>query len=138
MDARTFYQSVVRPNFAEYCRSQNDFRLLWNVLVSMNTVAEHVALERLEYSQVKREVLNDAAKQIRDETLQDLKFCAEALKHVRKIDPKAETRITSELTTTATSTGIDPADPTNGRYIDTTLEKTMTLRPWFVMLSRRS
>jgi hypothetical protein len=56
----------------------------------MNTVPEYLALDQLPYAPVERGVLDSAAKQIRDkdQSLIDLKFCVEALKHVRKISHK--------------------------------------------------
>jgi hypothetical protein len=87
MDASEFFNTVVKPNYQEFTRRSDDFRLLWNAIVSMNTVAEHVALEQLQYAPVSREVLARTANQIRNnKDLDDLKYCAEALKHVRKIE----------------------------------------------------
>jgi predicted RNA-binding protein with EMAP domain len=86
MDVSEFFNTVVKPNYQEFTRRSDDFRLLWNAIISMNTVAEHVALERLQYASVSREVLARTANQIRDKDLDELKYCAEALKHVRKIE----------------------------------------------------
>ena len=52
-----FCYNVVKPNYDEFVRSPNDTRLLWNALVSMNTVAEYLALERLGYPQAGRKVI---------------------------------------------------------------------------------
>src|SRR5262249_33095987 len=86
MDASEFFNTVVKRNYEEFTNNPNDFRSLWNAIVSMNTVAEYMALEQLQYAQVPREKLDATAKQIRDkdQSLIDLKSCAEALKHVRK------------------------------------------------------
>jgi hypothetical protein len=46
MDAREFLWKIVVPNYAEFYKSPNDIRLLWNALVSMNTVPEFLALHR--------------------------------------------------------------------------------------------
>ena len=54
MDASEFFNTVVKRNYQEFTGSSDDFRLLWNAIVSMNTVAEHVALEQLQYAQVSR------------------------------------------------------------------------------------
>ena len=48
MDARDFFHEVVKPNYDEFFRSPNDIRLLWNVLVSMNTLPEFLALQQRE------------------------------------------------------------------------------------------
>jgi hypothetical protein len=89
--------------------NQDDFRLLWNAIVSMNTVPEYLALDQLGYAQVSREVLDDTAKQIRDkdQSLIDLKFCAETLKHVRKIPRKQKQ---GPVTITISSTIASPID----------------------------
>jgi len=106
MDAREFFHNVVKPNYDEFVRSPNDIRLLWNALVSMNTVAEYLALERLGYPQVGPRVIYLEAQRIRRLSgLQELKFC-ETFKHVRKIRALGS----GEFTTIATSTGVSPDD----------------------------
>jgi hypothetical protein len=66
MDARDFFHEVVKPNYDEFVRSPNDIRLLWNVLVSMNTVPEFLALQRREYSpDISRNELYKLAEEIR-------------------------------------------------------------------------
>jgi hypothetical protein len=82
MDASEFFNTVVKRNYEEwigFTGNQDDFRLLWNAIVSMNTVPEYLALDQLGYAQVLRELLDGTAKQIRDkdQSLIDLKFCAE-------------------------------------------------------------
>jgi hypothetical protein len=76
----------------------------------MNTVAEYIALDQLGYPQVSRDTLDERAQQIRARfhELSNLKYCAEALKHVRKIKDHHG----SEFTTIATSTGVSPDDQT--------------------------
>ena len=44
MDAADFFHDLVKPNYEELRRDQNRLRRLWNAVVSMNTVAEYVAL----------------------------------------------------------------------------------------------
>jgi hypothetical protein len=85
MDASEFFNKVVKPNYDDFTK-MDDYRSLWNAIVSMNTVPEYMALEQLQYARVPRQTLDAAAKQIRgqDPSLIDLKTCAEALKHVRK------------------------------------------------------
>lgn len=108
MNAAAFYQDVVKRNYEEFIKNSSDFRLLWNALVSMNTVAEFVALERLEYDSVSRSALTQTADQTREKNLADLKFCAETLKHVRKIRDHPNSEL--KFTTVATSTGISSYD----------------------------
>ena len=68
MDAREFFQDVVKPNYAEFVQSPDNTRLLWNVVVSMNTVPEFLALHRLRYPlDVPRKELDAEADMIRDE-----------------------------------------------------------------------
>ena len=78
----------------------------------MNTVPEYVALDRLGYDQVPRAKLNEAAKQIRDKypILNDLKYCAETFKHVRKI--RDHPKLDRGFSTIATSTGVSDEPPT--------------------------
>jgi len=88
MDAREFFQDVVKPNYDEFVQSPDNIRLLWNVVVSMNTVPEFLALHRLRYPpDLPRKELDAEADGIRDELSGFLKlqFCANTLKHVRKI-----------------------------------------------------
>jgi len=107
MDAREFFHNVVMPNYTEFVRSPTDIRLLWNALVSMNTVAEYLALERLGYPQIGPRVIYLEAQRIRRLSgLAELKYCAETFKHVRKIRDRGS----SEFTTIATSTGVSPDD----------------------------
>src|SRR5262249_39014532 len=118
MDTREFFNTVVKRNYDEFTKNPNDFRSLWNAIVSMNTVAEYMALEQLQYAQVPREKLDAIAKQIRDkdQSLVDLKSCAEALKHVRKT---TRSNKQGSFTITVSSTIASPIDVTTwtfGRY----------------------
>ena len=87
MDARDFFHEVVKRNYDEFVRSPNDIRLLWNVLVSMNTLPEFLALQQREYPpSISRNELYKLAEEIRGDLsgFDELKFCADALKHIRK------------------------------------------------------
>jgi chemotaxis regulatin CheY-phosphate phosphatase CheZ len=110
MDAPDFFRDVVKPNYDRFLDDQNQLRRLWNAVVSMNTVAEYVALDRLRYKQVAREQLDQKAKEIRrdNQVLLELKDCAETLKHVRKLAGKVGTEVTS----VPSSTGILSNQPT--------------------------
>jgi hypothetical protein len=112
MDAAEFFNGVVKGNYEEFIRQPSSRRLLWNATVSMNTVAEYVALDRLGYNQISRKELDETAKQIREDQpiLADLKYCAETFKHVRKI--KDHPSLTAPFTTIATSTGVSEHDMT--------------------------
>ena len=105
MDAREFFQNVVVPRYTEFVRRPTDFPVFWTALVSMNTVPEYLALHRRGYPpDVPRSELRRQAQEIRGELsgLEDLQFCADTFKHVRK----------SGFGLQASSTGIDPNDPT--------------------------
>jgi hypothetical protein len=106
MDVAEFFSTVVKPNYEMAAANPSDFRLLWNAIVTMNTMAEFVALHRHDYAAISRSDLAAMATSIRDSSLEDLKFCAETLKHVRKIDGGG-----SSFRTVATSTGISPLNP---------------------------
>jgi hypothetical protein len=119
MDVREFYQTVVEPNYDEFVHSQNDFRLLCNVVLSMNTVPEFLVLHRRGYApDIPLEVLDEEAKQIRKlDGLMELNFCAIALKHVRKI--RKIKGSDAKFKSTASSTGILPDDQSTwfvGKY----------------------
>jgi hypothetical protein len=90
MDTSEFFNTVVKRNYHEFTSNPGDFRSLWNAIISMNTVPEYMALDQHGYAAVSRDALAHTANQIRnkDQSLIDLKFCAETLKHVRKIPPK--------------------------------------------------
>jgi len=102
----------------EFTLNSDSRRLLWKAIISMNTVAEYVALDRLGYGQVSRDALSKAAEQIREKSpvLNDLKCCAETFKHVRKI--KDHRRLGSGFSTIATSAGVseEPATWKIGQY----------------------
>jgi len=113
IDARDHFQNVVVPNYNEFVQKPSEYRFLDNTLSSMNTVAERLGLHQLEYGEVGRGVLDQEAQKVRNQSgsLQDLEFCVETLKHGRKIIDHGGSR----FTTIATSTGIDPNDPSTWR-----------------------
>jgi hypothetical protein len=113
MDAPEFFREVVKPNYEESVKNPHSFKLLWNALVSMNTVAEFVALARLEYSLTSAKELMQSANVLRDQSLADLKFCVETLKHVRKIADKPKSD--PKFTTIASSTGLSSHDQATWR-----------------------
>jgi len=114
MDASEFFDTVVKRNYEEFTRKPDDFSALWNVIISMHTVAEYLALEQLAYAaNVSREALGQTANQIRDkdQSLIDLKFCAETLKHVRKI-PSAPKQKSNTVTLSSTKPNITVSSTT--------------------------
>jgi hypothetical protein len=106
MDAREFFQLIVQPNYYEFYADQNNIRKLWNAIVSMNTVPEFLALHRLGYRRdILREVLDAEALKICDEPgLTELRYCANTLKHVRKMPSHRSFEFT------ASSTSVEPID----------------------------
>jgi len=46
MDASEFFNTVVKPNYDDFTK-MDDYRSLWNAIVSMNTVPEYMAFEQL-------------------------------------------------------------------------------------------
>ena len=105
MDAQEFFQNIVQRSYYEYCQNPNDIRLLWNAIVSMNTVPDHIALDRLGHAlEVNREEFDAEVQEVRKELdLTELQYCANTLKHVRRI-PRGQ------FTATASSTSVDPID----------------------------
>ena len=118
MDAREYFRTVVQPNYNEFVQNPSEFRLLENALLSMNAVPEYLALDRLGYVPIRRDVLDGVARKIRHQfcNLSDLKFCAEACKHVRKIKDRS-----GGFTLQASSTSVEPNDQTtwhiNGKHL---------------------
>jgi hypothetical protein len=111
MDAAEFFKDVVKPNYEEFRCDQNQIQRLWNAVVSLNTVPEYVALDRLDYrEQAGPREFREKAKEIRNgyPILLVLKVCAETLKHVRKLEGTVRT----EFTSTPSSTGILSNQPT--------------------------
>jgi len=107
MDAREYFREVASANYLAFARTRSDLRLLWNAVVSMNSVAEWVALHRLNYPPgLGRRELDDAADAIRQgcESLRHLLHCANTLKHVRRLSPPPKGLIPS-------STGLSTASP---------------------------
>jgi hypothetical protein len=111
MDTSEFFNTVVTRNYQEFTLNPDDFRSLWNAIISMNTVPEYMALDEHGYAEVSRDALAQTANQIRnkDQSLKDLKFCAEALKHVRKIPFNNKQ---GSVTITISSTIVSPFDRT--------------------------
>jgi hypothetical protein len=109
MDAREHFQSSVR-NYNDFVQNPTEYRLLESTLLSMDTVPERLALHQLGYPQLSREALYQEAQKIRSQFsgLSALHSCANAIKHSRSIRDHGG----GEFTTIATSTGIDPNDPT--------------------------
>jgi hypothetical protein len=109
MDTSEFFNTVVKPNYHEFTSNPDDFRSLWNAIISMNSVPEYMALDQLGYAAMSRDTLAHTANQIRakDQSLIDLKFCAEALKHVRKIPFNNKQ---GSVTITISSTVVSPFD----------------------------
>jgi hypothetical protein len=107
MDAAEYFRTVVKPNYEQFIATPNDLRLLWNAVVSMNTIAEYVALDQLEYAAVPRHTLDNAAAAIRarNPILSDLKYCAETFKHVRKMSRDGLAPMSLVATSTAVSSG---------------------------------
>jgi hypothetical protein len=103
MDALVYFEQIVKPDYEDAKNDPNDLRRLWHAIVSVNTVADAVALERLHYSDVGRRTHDKRSAEVRDthQSLIDLQHCADALKHVRK----------QTHDVTATSTNILPSDP---------------------------
>jgi hypothetical protein len=114
MDASEFFEAVVKRNWQEFNAKPDDFGLLWNAIVSMNTVAEYLVLHRLGYAEVPRPELERRAEEIRNNhtDLSHLKFCVDTLKHGRKT---AKPKQDSQLSTVATSTGVLPDDQATWR-----------------------
>jgi hypothetical protein len=100
MNAAHFFHTVAKSNYEDFNAHPNDLRRLWNAIVSMNTVAEYVALDRMGYSPTSRKILDQKANEIRRNSLglSDLQFCVDTFKHVRKI---TEDHSQSESTSTA-------------------------------------
>ena len=121
MHATDFFQQIIKPNYDEATRTPNSLRLLVNSIISMNTVAEFVALDRLGYVKVSLQELAKEANQIRRQyaCLEDLKFCAETLKHVRKLSD-------SDASVTPSSTAILPLHPST--WFIKTASKTYNLK----------
>jgi hypothetical protein len=104
MDAKDIFNRIVAENYKEFKSDPMDLRKLWNAVVSMNTVAESLALDQANYPSLLRKEVDQlsAAVRARYPDLKDIKVCAETLKHVRH-------HVGQKLT--ASSTGILPEDP---------------------------
>jgi hypothetical protein len=106
VDAREYFQLIVQPNYYEFCVDQNNIRLLWNAIVSMNTVPEYLVIDRLEYrlDVLRGEIERETDKIREDFGLTDLQYCANTFKHVRKMPSHKSFEIN------ASSTSVDPID----------------------------
>jgi hypothetical protein len=104
MDAKEFFRIIVAENYKEASADPTNLRKLWNTAVSMNTVAEYLALDRARYPTLKSGEVDKKTEAIRNEIpeLKAIKPYVDMLKHVRK--HKRQEVI-------ASSTGILPNDP---------------------------
>jgi len=106
MDAREFFAEVAAKNYQAFHYNQQSVSAMWNAVVSLNTVPEWLALEKLNYLEVHRDDLDRKSNEIRKQysELDALADCANTLKHVRRLKG-AQTVITKS------STGIDSRNP---------------------------
>jgi hypothetical protein len=113
MDAKAFFQEVVLKNYQESKADQASFQKLWNAVVSMNTVPEYVALDRLRYASLLRKEIDQKSDEVRQQyaSLKSLNEGAITLKHVRR-------HISGKLV--ESSSGIKLTDPTTWRLNDGT------------------
>jgi hypothetical protein len=118
MDAQEFFRDIVSPNYHEFFSYPNDVRRLWNAVISMNSVADYMAVGQIGYRPASRQELQDLADKLReDHGLEDLEVCADALKHLRKtggsrskFEVTATTTDVSSDTATWTINGLDVVD----------------------------
>lgn len=103
MDAKQTF-NLVAENYNEAKADPTNFRKLLNAVVTMNSVAEQLALHQDNYPPLLREQVDQRSADVRSQypDLKDLKFCADTLKHVRHHDGRW---------VNASSTGILPEDP---------------------------
>ena len=104
MDAKEFVREVVVPNCEEFKADPTSFRKLWNAVVSMNTVPEWMAFDRVGYTSLKQSEIETAYKDVRKQHPEfgPIKAGTEMLKHVRLL---ADGKVT------VSSTGIQVDDP---------------------------
>ena len=67
MDAKEFFSVVVVENYKEAIADPANFRKLWNAALSMNTVAEYLALHRAGYPTLDRFKVDEKAAAVRSE-----------------------------------------------------------------------
>jgi len=118
MDAYEFFHEIVVPNCDEALREPYKLRLAWNAIVSLNTVPEFVALDRLGYKiDVDRGLLDSKADEIRKSYLALVSLNHEAikLKHVRRL-PRKQNEPLSSLNS---STSNEISAPTSAELIKT-------------------
>ena len=110
MDACEYFETIAKPNYEDAKRKADELRFLWNAIVSLNTIPEFLALDKLDYHlDLDRQSLNDEADKIRARfpALRTLKGCANMFKHVRSIPPK---RNDTRFSSIPSSTAISPED----------------------------
>jgi hypothetical protein len=88
MDAKEFFSVVVLENYKEAIADPANLRKLWNAAVSMNTVAEYLALHRAGYPTLDRFKVDEKAKAVRSEysDLKAINSYVDRLKHVSMKD----------------------------------------------------
>ena len=85
MKAKEMFNQIVAENYKEAKADPANLRKLWNAVVSMNSVADHLAIHQDNYPSLKRSEVDQRTADVRDQysDLKDIKFCADTLKHVR-------------------------------------------------------
>ena len=114
------FQSHRVENYKEAIADPANFRKLWNAAISMNTVAEFLALHRAGYpTTLKSGEVDEKAEAVRSEypDLKAIKSYADKLKHLRK-------HVGQQLT--ASSTSILPRDQPSFVDLKNLVERTFT------------
>jgi hypothetical protein len=112
MDVKQFYEQIALKNYEDSLADPTSYQKLWNAMVSANTIADYLGLERLNYgSTLTRQEIDGAVSDVRQAypDLQSLNDRASTLKHVRRHKGNVLTE---------TSTGVLPHDPTTWHLDD--------------------
>ena len=104
MDAKEMFNLIAAENYKETKADPANLRKLYNAVTSMNSVADYLALHEDNYPSLKRREVDRRTEAVRFQypDLEDVKLCADTLKHAR--------HHVGQLVT-ASSTGILPGDP---------------------------
>ena len=125
MDAKDFFEKIVVPNYEDAINNPNDLRRTYNAIITVNTAAEFLALDKLGYAAgLKAEDLAQEANAIRNkhQPLSRLKYHADTMKHVRKLRDVDE-----KISATSSSTAFSVADPASWEDLHPELKQAMSV-----------
>jgi hypothetical protein len=125
MDAKEFFEKIVIPNYEDAIKNPTDLRKTYNAIITVNTMAEFLALHQFGYVEGLTEgQLAEKANEIRRHhtALERVKYHAEVMKHVRKLHGTDK-----NISPTISSTEFATEEPKSWEHLRPDLEQAMSV-----------